>query len=319
MFNNLLLRWSIGSQDTVLLSDAESAKIQQMIWLTKLSIKSFQRWFPGAQCVLLYNGEGFDNFCHLFDEMWEPVEVQIFNQFSGDPRFTNRYHFVPRGVWWKWLPFRFDPSKTEIAVDTDIICIDKPQTWYDWLDASEEILVAPERYENVLVNTCGDLYKHPILRGKKPFNCGIVGQRAGFDFTERFFEISHSVRFGETHDSMFITEQGAINVWARSLESDGHRLYTLDFNKNAWVRDFLYFLHRGVRVETIHAVMWHKNIIYALREVFERIVGDPDYNMKTFTSDLIRSAGSLDRASKYILSRQLGFDPTFSVEFLPSN
>lgn len=316
MFNNLLLRWSVGSQDTVILSDAGFAKIQQMIWLTKLSIKSFQRWFPGAQCVLLYNGDEFDNFCQLFAETWEPLDVLILNQFSDDPKFANQYHFVPRGVWCKWLPFRYDVSKTEIAIDTDIVCIDKPQTWYDWLNGSEEILVAPERYETVLPNTCGDLHKHPILRGKKPFNCGVVGQRAGFDFTNRFFDISKSVRFGETHDSMFITEQGVINVWARSLESDGCKLHVLDFKKNAWVRDFLYFLHRGIKVETIHAVMWHKNIVYALRDVFERIVCDKDYDLKSFMSDLIRSSIGLDETSKYVISRQLGFDSSFSVEFL---
>lgn len=306
-FDNLILRWSVGSQDTVSLTDAANEKIRQNIWLTKLSIASFQKWFPGAKCYLLYNGSSFSDFLINFNAIGLSVKnVEILNQLSDDPRFINRYPFLPRGVWWKWLPFRLDVNKTEIAIDTDIFCVDKPETWYDWISQDKQLLIAPERYKKVIINTCGDFWQHPVLKNKQPFNCGVVGQQPGVDFGDRFFEITQQVRLGETHNSMFITEQGAINVWARSLEMDGHRINVLDFNKNSWLRDFLYFWHRGVKVETLHAVMWHKKIIFNLREIFERKITDNDYSMPEFVADIMRSASKLDAASRALLGRQLG-------------
>lgn len=307
---NCLFRWSLGLQDTVQLSDFESDRYVDLVWLAKLSILSFQRHFPNAQFILLYNGPDFSAFDALFwripPNLIAPLMVidQRNPQIEID-KFKNPYHFYPRGVWWKWVPFRFDISKHEIAVDTDIICLSRPETWYDWLNGGEEIIIAPERYETVVVNTCGDFWKHPILQGKKPFNCGVVGQRAGVDFAERFYEITREVDLGATHNSMFITEQGSINLWVRSLELEGIRHYVLDFMKNAWVRDFLYFAEKGVDIETLHAVTWHKKIVRELKRVFERKVMDGSYSQSDFVSDLLRQSSVFGDLAHYVIRRQI--------------
>ncbi len=307
---NCLFRWSLGLQDTVQLSDFESDRYTDMIWLAKLSILSFQHHFPNAQFVLLYNGPDFSAFDSLF---WRtspdlPIPLLVIDQRNPSierDKFKNPYHFYPRGVWWKWVPFRFDINKHEIAVDTDIICLSRPETWYDWLNGDDEILVAPERYETVVVNTCGDFWKHPILRGKKPFNCGVVGQRAGVNFEDRFYEITKEVDLGASHNSMFITEQGSINLWVRSLELEGIKHHVLDFTKNAWVRDFLYFAEKGVDIETVHAVTWTKDIVRELKMAFERKVTDDSYSQSEFVGDLLKQSAAFDALAHFVIRRQI--------------
>jgi len=136
--SNLLLRFSIGSQDTVALSDYEKAEYFNMLWLCKLSIISFQKWFPHATFVLLYNGTAFSEFVDHINEidLKFSSEVHFINQKDElrEGRFTNPYHFWPQGVWWKWIPFRLDIEKDEIAIDTDIVCIGEPKSWYEWKD-----------------------------------------------------------------------------------------------------------------------------------------------------------------------------------------
>lgn len=307
--NNLILRWTTGRQNTVSLSDYERSKYEEMIWLTKLSIVSFQQWFPEAKFVLLYNGDDFSGFVDLIQQSSPAFTkaIEFIDQTHElERRWQNPYHFWPCGVWWKWVPFRLDETKHEIAVDTDIICLSRPGTWYDWLAGTEEIIIAPERFEVVKVNTCGDLWRHPLVVGKPPFNCGIVGQREGFNAANRFFEVTKQVQLGETRDSMFITEQGAINVWARSMEVDGANLYVLDFQKNAWMRDFLYFMLNGVVVETVHAVTWHKRIVRELKVVFERRVTDTAYTDAEFIKDVFERGKGMDIFSKVVVARQLG-------------
>jgi hypothetical protein len=307
--SDILLRWSVGSQDTTKLSEYEHNKFIDFIWLTKLSIISFQKWFPKAQCVLLYNGNEFKKFCDMFYQS-DPkmqVNIEIINQYqkviSGE--WKNPYHFYPKGVWWKWIPFRIDINKHEIAIDTDIICISKPITWYDWVTGDSNILVAPERYETVSISTTGDYCNHPLLKGKTPYNCGVVGQRKGQDYTDRFFEITQDVKFGHSHNSLFITEQGAINLWVRSLESEGVTHCCLDFTKNAWMRDFVYFLSKGISVETIHAVAWHKQIAKALREEIEKKVIDDTYTNEQFLADVVKRSSNLDQLSKALILKQV--------------
>lgn len=316
MLNNLLLRWSIGLQDTVALKNASPQAFESILWLSKLSILSFQKWFPGSSCVLLYNGNNFSGFKKMFDDIGPIVSIEILNQKdTNELRFINPYSFSASGVWWKWIPFRLDKSKCEIAIDTDIICIDKPSSWYEWIESDSDILLAPERYKNVVKNTCGDLYKHPILKDKSPINCGIVGQRAYFDSGDRFFEIANSIRIGENRDSLFIDEQGAINVWARSLESDGRKITILDFNKNVWVRDFIYFLRNGFKVETLHAVTWHKKIVLELKDIFLDLINDK-ISLELLLTKIFEASKKLSLESRQVLLRQFGSKDSFSKEIL---
>lgn len=310
--DKLLLRWCLGIQDTTRLdSFRKESGLLDLIWLAKLSIASFQRWFPEARFMLFYNGEDLDQFGRIFDSIKLPLsqELEFVHQTKllGQDKFKNPYHYIPQGVWWKWIPFRFDESYHEISIDTDIICIREPRDWMNWIEGDEEIILAPERFPEIVVNTCGDFYRHPVLQGKKPLNCGIVGHRAGHDYSKRFFEITREIRYGYTYDSLFITEQGAINVWAYSLELEGKRPYILDFEKCAWVRDFVYYLEKGVKVETVHATTWHKRIIKDLQSILERRVLE-DYSDEQFLFDLIAAAKNLDSHSQYVFRRQLGVD-----------
>ncbi len=318
---NCLFRWSVGTLDTVSLTDCVPDVYRSMIWLTKLSILSFRRWFPKSDFLLLYNGYDFADFVKLFNEIEPSVDVLIIDQRNPSihpEKFNNPYHFVPLngGVWMKWVPFRFDIEKTEIAVDTDILCIGEPKTWYKWLDSNDVILVAPERYEQVNVSTCGDFSNHSLLKNKKPFNCGVVGQKAGHDFGKEFFEITRQVQYGKTRNSFFITEQGAINLWVRSLESKGIKYQVLDFKKNSWMRDLIYFLRQGVEVETVHAVAWYKKVVGGLSEIFERRIKDPDYDRLDFLSDILKRSKDFDVYARYVIARQLGNEQEMSKEFL---
>ncbi len=50
--DNLLLRWCLGIQDTTRLdSFKQESELHDLIWLAKLSIASFQRWFPDARFI----------------------------------------------------------------------------------------------------------------------------------------------------------------------------------------------------------------------------------------------------------------------------
>lgn len=304
----LLLRWSLGEQDTTQLSDFKNNQdFFNFLWLAKLSIVSFQKRFPDARFVIFYNGNEFEKFKEIFSEIKPEflTEVEYVDQNEILKNISSPYHFFPRGVWFKWIPFRYDINYNEISIDTDIICIDDPTTWKKWLESDEEIIIAPERFEKVVINTCGDLYKHPLIRGKKPLNCGIVGHRIGYDFSEKFFEVTEAVRFGETHDSLFITEQGTINLWAYSLINDDTGCYVLDFEKNAWFRDFLYYMQKGIRVETVHATSWHKKISKSLQEVLERKVFDESYTNQKFVTDVLTKAKDFGFAAKHVIDLQM--------------
>lgn len=316
--DNLILRWSFGSQDTRKLEPAVLEQFMDMLWLAKLSIISFQRWFPSARFIMFYNGMEFDRFVEMFEGINPPflarVEYVDQNAQLMNGECLNPYHYFPMGVWWKWVPFRYDIECHEISIDTDIICLNEPKTWYEWFDHDEPLMIAPERFAKVVVNTCGDFYKHPILKDKKPLNCGIVGHKAGHDYSDRFFEVTKEIDFGHTRNSMFITEQGAINVWLYSLELEGIDHYCLDFEKNTWVRDFIYFLEKGVDIETVHATTWHKALAIRFRESLERKVLSDDYGTMDFLKDILEQSKGMKDMEAYVIYRQLG-QSTSSVEY----
>jgi hypothetical protein len=307
-FDTLLLRWSIGTQNTVVLDAYKKEEFLDFLWLAKLSIVSFQKFFPGARFVVFYNGNYFNEFRTTFESISPEFlcDVEYVDQTVFLSNHQNPYHFFPLGVWYKWIPFRYDINYNEVSVDTDIICLTTPFSWYKWLESNCEIIIAPERFEKIKVNTCGDLHNHPILKGKPPLNCGIVGHRTRCDYSDDFFDITKSVKFGQTHDSLFITEQGTINIWAYSMALKGKSLYVLDFEKNAWIRDFIYYLEKGQEVETIHAVSWHKKIAKQLKEVLERRVFDDNYSRDEFLLDLLRRSKEFNFVARKVIQSQLG-------------
>ncbi len=316
--NKLLLRWCLGIQDTTRLADFnDESKLHDMLWLAKLSIVSFQRWFPEARFMLFYNGDDFEKFRDIFEKINVPLtqDLEYVDQISSldNGELQNPYHYVPQGVWYKWIPFRYDIDYHEVSIDTDIICIGEPHNWYEWLSGEKEIIVAPERFSKILVNTCGDFAHHPVLAGQHPLNCGIVGHRAGCDYSERFFDITKEIDYGQTQNSLFITEQGAINVWAYSLQAEGVKTFVLNFERCSWMRDFVYYLEKGVPVETVHATMWHKRIVKSLGPIFERRIRE-DYDDMEFLADIIKSSRNMEFVDRHVVGRQLG-DLDRSPEF----
>jgi hypothetical protein len=297
-----IFRWTLGFQNTFNFQDHSTEENINMLWMTKLSIASFYKFFQSDQFYLLYNGKHFAQFRDLFySHKINTDYVQLIDQGT----LNNPYHFIPRGVWWKWIPFRIDIHKTEICIDTDIICLTKPSNIIQWINNDIPILIAPERYEKVNISTCGDFFNQPLLKNKTPYNCGLVGQKKGCSFEDRFFDITKLVDLGSTHNSLFITEQGAINFWIRSLELEGIQHESLNFEKNAWIRDFIYYINKEIQVETVHAVSWYKSILFQLKDVFEKIVFQNDYTLKNLLIDLLKNVKKLDNKSKFIIINQL--------------
>ena len=316
--SNLLLRWSIGSQDTTILRDyVARQRYRDFLWLAKLSISSFQRWLPDARFVLFYNGSDFEGFKQTFLSL-EPAlrgELEFVNQpaamLAGQP---NPYAFYPLGVWWKWIPFRYDTDYHEISVDTDIICWNEPKEFIEWAEGEKPIVIAAERFPTISKSTCGDFAGHPILKGKRPLNCGVVGMQAGHDYSGRFYEVANEIQYGQTHDSMFITEQGAINVWSYSLELEGVETHVLDFARHCWVRDFLFFLDKGYRIETVHATSWHKQVLVQLHDLVTRRVFNETYGDSDFVRDALERAKALDVDARDVLLRQISGRDEVSLE-----
>lgn len=304
--SNLVLRWCLGNQNTVVLDAYQQKEYLDFLWLAKLSIRSFQEHFHEAEFVLFFNGDNFSSFVELFETLSPALRKPIvyIHQEEWVKQHSNPYKFYPLGVWWKWVPFRYNVNKYEISIDTDIVCLNRPQTWYDWFLGNDPILVAHERFRSIRVNTCGDFWTHPILRNKQPLNCGVVGHHAGHDYSELFYNITDAVQF-VTHNSLFITEQGAINVWAHSLAEQNIFHTRLDFAKNAWVRDFVYFLTKGICVETVHAVSWHKKILAKMKSIFETKVIDPSYSNEKFITDILKTTLSLNAVERHVFETQL--------------
>jgi len=302
--DNLILRWALGTQDTHRLKEYEKTKYIDMLWLTKLSICSFQKWFPHAHFMLFYNGFNFEEFMETFESI-SPAFLKPLDYMNQMVGLKNPYNFVPHGVWYKWIPMRYDITQHEVSIDTDILCLNEPTNFYAWLKSNKPLLIPPERFSKVMVNTCGDLYRHPVLQGKKPLNCGIVGHLANYDFSERFYEVAEAVQYGYTHDSLFITEQGTINIWVYSLEMEGVQHFLLDFEKNTWVRDLIYYLGKKQVVETVHATAWHKKIIRGLSDVFEKKIFEDDYSDEQFLHDLVAGSRYFREYAKKVIRRQI--------------
>lgn len=306
MYEDLILRWSFGRQDTSSLSDYNKARQSKMISLAKLSILSFQRWFRSSRLMLFFNGVDFESFKDEFNrsepELFAPIEFVDQTENIG---IYNKYHFHPLGVFWKWVPFRYDVNFHEISIDTDIVCISEPLEWFDWLKGKEPILIGPERFAKINISTCGKFATHPILRNKAPLNCGIVGHKKGHDYSDTFFEVTRYIDIGSTHNSMFIDEQGAINVWAYLLQAKGINHKVLDFGKCSWLRDFLFYILNGVDVETIHATMWHKDILIELIDVFKKRILLSDYSANNMLDDVLKRSETMLPAFRNVLINQV--------------
>ena len=266
--SDLVLRWCVGDYDTTTRSPMSFIKLLKFLRMAKLSVYSFQHFFD-ADFVICWNGDNDEKFRALWDaaipELPKPVK------FVYQREVPNPYpFFVPLGgVWWKWIPFRYDPSKTEISIDTDILCLRYPESWYDWLNNDVPTLVPYEAISEICESTCGTVWEHAVLKDKRALNCGIIGQKAGTDLTKRFFQLTELVDYGSYHGN-FVTEQGLFNILFYSLQDEGVLHHALPYDLNLQAKHLMDMLSKGVPVETVHFTARTKLIFYDLYETFKQ-------------------------------------------------
>lgn len=272
--STLILKWSIGDFATASRTELNNSISIPFIRLAKTSVYSFQKHFPDAQFKICYNGHNLNEFISLWENNYPKLEKDV-EFFDQRKHYVNPYpgFFPLDGVWWKWIPFRFDVNKTEIYIDSDIVCVNKPVSWYDWFDMSEELLVSAESITHMCLDVCGELYTHPILHNKTPLNCGIIGQKAGTDITEQFFELTKFVDYG-TYNGNFIIEQGVFNVLFYQLNEQGILHHCLPYCTNLQVKDVPKVGVENRRFETLHFTAKSKEIFYSMTDLFLDKIND---------------------------------------------
>jgi hypothetical protein len=280
--SNLLLRWSIGNSDTTTRSEMSDEKFKKFIRMAKLSVYSFQKFFD-ADFVIGYNGTNFDRF---FD-FWHTIEPSLKKEvhFINQRDFPNPYEtFFPiGGIWWKWIPFRYDVSKTEISIDTDIICMSEPKSWYEWIDNDTPLLIPKEAIPEICESTCGDVWNHIVLKDKVALNCGIIGQKSGVDVSSRFFDLTKLVDCGTYHGN-FVTEQGLFNILYYSLESEGIKHFVLPYKKNLQAKHLYSYMGSGEKIETVHFTARTKLIFYDLYNIFKNRIDGTSTNIDVLSA-----------------------------------
>jgi len=322
--SRFLLRWALGRQNTVKLSDISMERFKTMLWLSKLSIASFQKWFPDADFVLLYNGDAFDEFVGAFEET-SPLllkKVHIVDQVAElNNVWDNPYHYWPMGVWWKWLPFRLDLSKNEIAVDTDIICLSRPKNLVDCIQQSEGLVVIDDFAEQMGEWVVGNLWEQfrEELEGKFPVNSGLLVMKPGVSFLRDFLaattHTSPDQKWWEQHGGLhrmvgsgshafaapgeqyqcnthFIDEQGCINL---GIHRSGEPFVALDREVNVYGLELFEHLERGVEVETVHFLAGTKQLFWELEPYLFRKFYDQAYSFSELVSDVRSLKSSLVR------------------------
>jgi len=264
----LLLKWSVGDFGTVNRKTDNETVSNSFFSLLKTSIYSFQQYFD-AVFTVCYNGHHFAEFLDIFHKIkpFPKKQITFINQrenFKNNP-YSN--FFPLDGVWWKSIPFRLKPDMDEIYIDSDIICVNEPKSWLQWWEEDAQLITSRESIQIMSEPTCGELCRHPVLQGKVPLNCGIIGQKAGTDLSEKFYELTKYVEYG-TYNGNFIIEQGVFNLLYYSVQQEGIEHYVLPYESNLQARDIPKCRLETQRFETIHFTASSKGLFYRLQDVF---------------------------------------------------
>jgi len=279
---DLLLRWCVGDSDTTSRSEMEDEKFIKFLQMTKLSIYSFQKFFD-ADFLVCYNGSNWKRFNQLWTEINPSLSKNV--SFFNQRICTNPYStFFPlKGVWWKWIPFRYDSSKTEISIDTDVICLSEPKSWKKWIDNDTSLLIPFEAIPQICEATCGDVWTHPSLEGKRALNCGIIGQKKDIDVSKQFFKLTELIDYG-SYNGNFVTEQGLFNILYHSLVHEDISHYVLPYEQNMQAKHLLYYLSNGENVETVHFTARSKLMFYDLYDMFKQKIDEEIRDVDVLTS-----------------------------------
>lgn len=78
----------------------------------------------------------------------------------------------------------------------------------------------------------------------------------------------------------------------------------------------MYFAEKGVDIQTVHAVTWHKRIVKKFQAEFERKAVDDNYSQDEFIADLVARAAAFEGLSRHVVLRQITPGKSLDTEFL---
>jgi hypothetical protein len=276
---NILFRWAIGDSNTSSMSHFSTDGFVRFLRMAKTSILSFQRWFPKCRFVVFYNGDNLEFFKEAFKRtrpsLLKRVDIVDANEFKM------LYHFKPdTGVWWKWIPFRYDEDRTEIHVDTDIICLSKPQSLIDQLETNLDVVLIADRCAYFSEEVCGNLYANEILTSERiPINCGFVALKKGIIFEDEFVEASKLVDYGASRHSYFLDEQGCFNI---GLYEADIPFALLPRAQNIYATELIDRLRGGVDIELCHFISDTKELFHRTEDYIFRRIYDQNFTIDDF-------------------------------------
>jgi hypothetical protein len=276
---NILFRWAIGDANTSSMSHFSTEGFSRFLRMAKTSILSFQRWFPKCRFAVFYNGYNLEYFKEAFKRSRPSLLKHVDIIDAND--FKHHYHFNPdTGVWWKWVPFRYDIDRTEIHVDTDIICLSKPQSLVDQLETSLDIVLVADRCAYFAETVCGNLYNHEILTPERiPVNCGFVALKKGVTIEDEFVEASQLVHYGASQHSYFLDEQGCFNI---GLYKADIPFALLPRAQNIYATELVDRLRGGIEVELCHFISDTKELFHRTENYMFRRIYDENFTMDDF-------------------------------------
>ncbi len=282
----LLFRWAIGDVNTSTRQLYSNDGFSSFLRMAKTSILSFQRHFPRARFFVFYNGDNYDYFSESFNRA-SPALIKDVTILDID-QFGNPYHFNPKDssvrVWYKWVPFRYDKTATEIHVDTDIICINKPDTLIDHMKQFD-ITVMSDRMAYFCEEVCGDMWQTPILKGRIPINSGLLALKPKVSFEDEYLEAAKKVLYTGDGHSVFLDEQGCINI---GLYQSDKTFALLQRDVNIYGHEFKHrILSGGQVVETCHFIGYTKSLFNQIEPMIYRRIMDENYTVSDFYADVI--------------------------------
>jgi hypothetical protein len=295
--SQIVFRWAVGDLDTQTMRPFCTMEKSRAYQMSRMSILSFQRRFPSADFVVGYNGKDFNAFKRDF-EISCPSLIKGVTLFDSR-QFPIPYHFTPEsGVWWKWIPFRYAPDKTEIYVDSDIICLRSPDSLKYHLEQSFPIILISDIMPYFCERVVGDYVNHAALKNRIPVNCGFVAFKPGVTFEKQFIEASKSVNYAVPYAQYgpdgkcispydpnagvhvnFLDEQGCFNVGLYAsdipfaLLSRGACCYGPELRTRLeWEQKDLLEHKEGQRVEMCHFIGKTKSLFWEIQmDIFRSI------------------------------------------------
>jgi len=287
----MIFRWTIGETNTSINKPHSLPGFINFLYMAKMSILSFQRWFPSSKFVVLFNGNGSN---YALKEMFNKARPALLKKviFVDSSKYDNLYHFVPKnGVWWKWIPFRYKSDETELYVDTDVICLNRPTSFIEQIESNLDIVIMSEYTVYFSERVCGNFWNDPVLKNRIPVNCGLVVLKPEITLEKEFLEASKKVNYGTSPNSYFIDEQGSFNV---ALYKSDIPFSLLPRRENVYGHELLSRLDEGVDIEICHFIGRSKTVLENIQEELFIKIHDDLYTLEDMYNNLASPTRYLD-------------------------